>query len=51
MMGTVWLRLHTSQDYIQPFINAIVLQALMDLAVPNQAHWLTTDISSSDPPS
>ncbi|KAK1140567.1 hypothetical protein N8T08_010204 [Aspergillus melleus] len=23
MMGTVWLRLHTSQDYIQPFINAI----------------------------
>lgn len=24
MMGTVWLRLHTSQDYIQPFINAIV---------------------------
>lgn len=24
MMGTVWLRLHPSQDYIQPFINAIV---------------------------
>ncbi|KAL4806617.1 P-loop containing nucleoside triphosphate hydrolase protein [Aspergillus unguis] len=23
MMGTVWLRLHTSQDYIQPFVNAI----------------------------
>jgi ABC-type multidrug transport system ATPase subunit len=23
MMGTVWLRLHTSQDDIQPFINAI----------------------------
>ncbi|KAJ5949276.1 hypothetical protein N7454_000860 [Penicillium verhagenii] len=23
MMGTVWLRLHPSQDYIQPFINAI----------------------------
>ncbi|OGM46050.1 ABC transporter [Aspergillus bombycis] len=23
MMGTVWLRLHTSQEYIQPFINAI----------------------------
>ncbi|KAI2700366.1 hypothetical protein CBS147333_9898 [Penicillium roqueforti] len=23
MMGTVWLRLHTTQDYIQPFINAI----------------------------
>lgn len=24
MMGTVWLRLHVSQEYIQPFINAIV---------------------------
>lgn len=24
MMGTVWLRLHTEQEYIQPFINAIV---------------------------
>lgn len=24
MMGTVWLRLHTEQDDIQPFINAIV---------------------------
>lgn len=24
MMGTVWLRLQTSQEYIQPFINAIV---------------------------
>lgn len=24
MMGTVWLRLHPAQDYIQPFINAIV---------------------------
>lgn len=24
MMGTVWLRLQTSQNYIQPFINAIV---------------------------
>jgi hypothetical protein len=24
MMGTVWLRLKTEQDYIQPFINAIV---------------------------
>ena len=24
MMGTVWLRLHTDQDDIQPFINAIV---------------------------
>ncbi|KAJ5102563.1 hypothetical protein N7532_003092 [Penicillium argentinense] len=23
MMGTVWLRLHPSQDYIQPFVNAI----------------------------
>ncbi|CAG7975333.1 unnamed protein product [Penicillium nalgiovense] len=23
MMGTVWLRLHTSQEYIQPFVNAI----------------------------
>ncbi|KAF4279407.1 hypothetical protein CNMCM8057_005727 [Aspergillus fumigatus] len=23
MMGTVWLRLHESQEYIQPFINAI----------------------------
>ncbi|KAE8153763.1 P-loop containing nucleoside triphosphate hydrolase protein [Aspergillus avenaceus] len=23
MMGTVWLRLHTTQEYIQPFINAI----------------------------
>ncbi|KAI9043872.1 putative ABC transporter [Aspergillus affinis] len=23
MMGTVWLRLHTSQEYIQPFINAL----------------------------
>ncbi|KAL4862775.1 hypothetical protein BDV12DRAFT_206988 [Aspergillus spectabilis] len=23
MMGTVWLRLHPSQEYIQPFINAI----------------------------
>ncbi|RAH59944.1 ABC transporter [Aspergillus piperis CBS 112811] len=23
MMGTVWLRLHTEQSYIQPFINAI----------------------------
>jgi hypothetical protein len=23
-MGTVWLRLHPSQEYIQPFINAIV---------------------------
>ncbi|KAF7719993.1 ABC-2 type transporter [Penicillium ucsense] len=23
MMGTVWLRLHPSQDYIQPFMNAI----------------------------
>lgn len=24
LMGTVWLRLQTSQNYIQPFINAIV---------------------------
>lgn len=24
MMGTVWLRLHPSQEYIQSFINAIV---------------------------
>jgi hypothetical protein len=24
MMGTVWLRLQTSQEYIQPLINAIV---------------------------
>lgn len=24
MMGTVWLRLHDDQDYIQPYINAIV---------------------------
>lgn len=24
MMGTVWLRLHPEQDYIQPFVNAIV---------------------------
>lgn len=24
MMGTVWLRLHPSQEYIQPFVNAIV---------------------------
>ncbi|OQE87112.1 hypothetical protein PENNAL_c0020G08179 [Penicillium nalgiovense] len=23
IMGTVWLRLHTSQEYIQPFVNAI----------------------------
>lgn len=23
-MGTVWLRLGTEQEYIQPFINAIV---------------------------
>ncbi|KAL1988582.1 hypothetical protein VTN96DRAFT_8977 [Rasamsonia emersonii] len=23
LMGTVWLRLHTSQEYIRPFINAI----------------------------
>ncbi|KAB8077240.1 P-loop containing nucleoside triphosphate hydrolase protein [Aspergillus leporis] len=23
MMGTVWVRLHTTQEYIQPFINAI----------------------------
>ncbi|KAJ5108116.1 hypothetical protein N7456_004791 [Penicillium angulare] len=23
MMGTVWLRLHPSQEYIQPFVNAI----------------------------
>lgn len=23
-MGTVWLRLHPAQDYIQPFVNAIV---------------------------
>lgn len=24
MMGTVWVRLKTEQEYIQPFINAIV---------------------------
>lgn len=24
MMGTVWLRLHPSQEYIQPYVNAIV---------------------------
>lgn len=24
MMGTVWLRLDTSQEHIQPFTNAIV---------------------------
>ena len=23
MMGTVWLRLQTTQEYIQPFVNAI----------------------------
>lgn len=28
MMGTVWLRIHTSQDYIQPFVNAIVSSSL-----------------------
>lgn len=28
MMGTVWLRLHPSQDYIQPFVNAIVSACL-----------------------
>ena len=28
MMGTVWLRLKTEQDYIQSFINAIVSSAL-----------------------
>jgi hypothetical protein len=29
MMGTVWLRLHPSQEYIQPFVNAIV-RSLLD---------------------
>jgi hypothetical protein len=29
MMGTVWLRLHPSQEYIQPFINAIVSNTIM----------------------
>lgn len=28
-MGTVWLRLHPSQEYIQPFINAIVSPPLI----------------------
>lgn len=28
MMGTVWLRLHPSQEYIQPFVNAIVRTSL-----------------------
>jgi hypothetical protein len=28
MMGTVWLRLGTSQENIQPFINAIVSKAM-----------------------
>jgi hypothetical protein len=31
MMGTVWLRLHESQEYIQPFINAIVSLTLIHL--------------------
>lgn len=30
MMGTVWLRLHPSQDYIQPFVNAIVSASTQD---------------------
>jgi hypothetical protein len=45
MMGTVWLRLHESQEYIQPFINAIVSNPL---SLPsNDAHVCG---SSSDPP-
>ena len=31
MMGTVWLRLHTEQEDIQPFINAIVSATIMTL--------------------
>jgi hypothetical protein len=34
MMGTVWLRLQTSQNYIQPFINAIVSVSLEVLRQP-----------------
>jgi hypothetical protein len=36
MMGTVWLRLHTNQESIQPFINAIVGDTTW-----NFQHWLT----------
>ena len=36
MMGTVWLRLGTTQQNIQPFINSIV-----SLTVPTPCLWLT----------
>lgn len=41
MMGTVWLRLHESQEYIQPFINAIVsfsafyVASVLKVLIPN----------------
>lgn len=45
MMGTVWLRLHTSQEYIQPFVNAIVSPTII---IANK-HQLTRHSSLADP--
>lgn len=37
MMGTVWLRLKTQQEYIQPFINAIVRSSALPVWLPWRA--------------
>ena len=47
MMGTVWLRLETSQDHIQPFINAIVSER--DTVKPRHAIVHRYNSSSGQP--
>lgn len=50
MMGTVWLRLHPAQDYIQPFVNAIVSTPLQEirerdsLTCTNPVLWLSLHV-------
>lgn len=49
MMGTVWLRLHESQEYIQPFINAIVGFHLIYLQINSRSLIFTFSSSSVQP--
>lgn len=47
MMGTVWLRLHESQEYIQPFINAIVSYPAIYLKCVSKFRFTNIHTSSS----
>lgn len=43
MMGTVWVRLKTEQEYIQPYINAIVSVTPSLLSLPHLTSMVVTD--------